>query len=160
MAQKSNFLRLKCPILVNWDNSLGIANRDTFYKWNLKHESNNLIVYLKSARGHRPFYWFLTRDALFYEILETGVSRNWAQPIHFFIRLVRIHAKILPGKKITKSEIVNLLKPLKPDNPDFNNRRDFERIIARKASDDYITESDMIEFFCIPEKAPAEYWPF
>lgn len=159
MNKKSTSLKIKCPILVNWGNSLGIANHETFRQWKLKHDSNDKIIYLKSARGHRPFFWFLARDALFYEVLEIGMSRTWAKPIQFFVRLMRVHARITPGRKITKSEISNLLKSLKPDNPDFNNRRDFEQIIAKRADSDYITENDMLKFFCITEKTPVKYWP-
>lgn len=152
-------LKIKCPILVNFDQDLIPADSRFFRDWRIRHEGDRNISYPRACRGDKPLQWILSLDALFFEFRQTHFTNLWAIPLHSVVRVVRANGYFLPERRITAGEIRQLLTHAKPDNPDFNTRQMLEESLSTKQDDEFLTEDDMVRFQCLNESSVRDSWP-
>ena len=103
------------PIIFRFDD-MTVPEGDLFSKhWGIRHLSDSEFETAESIHPEARFHWLIDSNARLRTISLRNKRREWARPLRYIWRLVRVQYQISDGRAITIAELKGLVEGTRLD---------------------------------------------
>ncbi len=140
-----NIQPIKFPILFRFDDMTVPCGLEFIKYWNFKHYEDNTFVMKESIYPEAHLHWIIDAEGLFRAVKLIKIERAWARPLRHLISLVKHFYEVLPGKRITISELCVAIEGTR-DDPEKSSTKDLRIFLQNKQPEEIFSKDMYLEF--------------